>query len=289
VPVTIADLDRWEEAERLEREAEKESGKVYFTSKHGKPPTFCFLSGPMSGMPLWNRELFIDFRTYLVEQVGWEVYSPSDREATQGFDFEKPIGPDNTIDLQESWRHNMAAICESDCLVLLPGWRKSQGSLLELQLAIACDIPVWQGKFTIDDAYEISKLDTAGMQFRMYPPAYDSRMDEIIDSIDPARRGQAVALREYGEQCLELVVRKNADYGGSVWQSPVAAGGISAWYGAWVRLSDKIARVWQIFRDPSRRCVEDESMADTLRDIVGYAIVIGCGWSNGFFSNDDES
>lgn len=85
------------------------------------------------------------------------------------------------------------------------------------------------------------------------------------------------ALKDRGEwdldQMVELLVSKQHDYG----TGNILAFGI---LGIAVRMSDKIERLNNLTRNPLSP--RNESLTDTLRDIVGYAVVSGMVVANHF-------
>ena len=70
-------------------------------------------------------------------------------------------------------------------------------------------------------------------------------------------------LLKISEEVVDMVMRKNHDYG-DAWQKHGTAGIL-------VRLSDKSLRVESLMG--KQALVVDESVRDTLRDIVGYALL----------------
>lgn len=63
----------------------------------------------------------------------------------------------------------------------------------------------------------------------------------------------------------ELLTRKNTDYGSSYYDLRDKYGPV----GFYVRLADKMARIEQL--DKAGAQVKEESVIDTLSDIIGYA------------------
>ena len=72
-------------------------------------------------------------------------------------------------------------------------------------------------------------------------------------------------LKEIHRQCLELAARKNNDYGTAV--DNISVAGLE---GIAVRLFDKAARLLSLTRSAERK-VKDETLEDTLKDMVNYA------------------
>lgn len=80
-------------------------------------------------------------------------------------------------------------------------------------------------------------------------------------------------------KCVDLAQRKNADYTGAsddafanFRNSEVV--GVSVEKGMLVRLMDKISRV-KSFIDKGELMVKDESVEDTIMDIINYACLLG--------------
>jgi len=71
------------------------------------------------------------------------------------------------------------------------------------------------------------------------------------------------ALRDVADEVVELVLRKNADYG-DAWQVYGLAGIL-------VRLSDKAMRVERLAQGEA--LVVEEGARDTLMDMVGYCLL----------------
>lgn len=68
-----------------------------------------------------------------------------------------------------------------------------------------------------------------------------------------------------------LLIRKNTDYGSSVWQSPVLAPECDPGTAIRVRMSDKLSRLQQLLSKPAM--VGGESFNDTLRDFGAYCLL----------------
>lgn len=103
-----------------------------------------FISGPMTGMPDWNRAAFADAECMLRKAGAREVYNPA---------ADSPLGEDSHT--HEHWMlrtlHHLTMLvyCYSDdgnntphwdMLLLLPGWEDSRGARVERDVAAACGI-----------------------------------------------------------------------------------------------------------------------------------------------------
>jgi hypothetical protein len=82
---------------------------------------------------------------------------------------------------------------------------------------------------------------------------------------DQQRIAQAVV--EWGA----LLLRKNHDYGSSVWKTPILAPDCDPGTAIRVRMSDKIQRLTQLLQREAE--VKEESIHDTLRDLGAYCLL----------------
>lgn len=89
-----------------------------------------YLSGPMTGLPDFNRPAFIE-AAKLLRSVGFIVWNPAEsQESLSGAPWSVCM------------RACVAGLLESDWLVQLPGWKDSKGANLEYQIAVHLGIPV---------------------------------------------------------------------------------------------------------------------------------------------------
>ena len=87
-----------------------------------------YISGPMTGIPNFNRPAFKDAQLIL-EAMGHEVFNPG----------ELPYGT-----RRECLEVDIAWICrKAEGMVMLFDWVRSSGSAAELATAKALEIPVW--------------------------------------------------------------------------------------------------------------------------------------------------
>lgn len=77
---------------------------------------------------------------------------------------------------------------------------------------------------------------------------------------------------EQGLQVIDLLLRKNADYGCSAWETPVLTPWLDVDDAILVRMSDKLQRL-RTLMSADEQHVKDESIRDTMRDLAGYAIL----------------
>lgn len=69
------------------------------------------------------------------------------------------------------------------------------------------------------------------------------------------------------EECKEISKAKNSDYNQCV--DAIVLGGLD---GIAIRLLDKVARINSLVRGKEKRQVKDESVRDTLLDVINYAV-----------------
>lgn len=78
-------------------------------------------------------------------------------------------------------------------------------------------------------------------------------------------------IAEVGIGWLDLMLRKNADYGSAVWEVPVLAPTTDAKTAILVRMSDKVSRIRNLLN--AEQQVKGESLEDTLRDLGAYCLL----------------
>lgn len=98
-----------------------------------------YLSGPMTGMKDWNREVFEEAARYL-RNMGAQVFNPAFSSETRKGD---PHSAFMLRDLHEL-TSNMDGKPYYDMLAQLPGWGNSKGAQVELIVARACGIEVFE-------------------------------------------------------------------------------------------------------------------------------------------------
>jgi hypothetical protein len=73
-----------------------------------------------------------------LRELGYEVWSPAERDEQEGFDPKT----DEAKSTAYYMAYDLKAVCESDAVAVLPGWRESTGAKLEVHVAQVCEIPV---------------------------------------------------------------------------------------------------------------------------------------------------
>ncbi len=88
-----------------------------------------YIAGPMTGLPDLNFPAFAnaaaDYRSR-----GCHVENPAE------------INPDPTMPWEECMRRDIPCMLTCDTIIMLPGWRKSRGANIELNLAVAVGMAV---------------------------------------------------------------------------------------------------------------------------------------------------
>lgn len=99
-----------------------------------------YLSGPMTGYPSHNFPAFAEAAARLRE-AGFSVISPAEKDLQTGFD---PDDPEQaaTFDLRAALEWDVAAVLDSDGVVVLDGWEDSSGAMIEVLTAASMGLPV---------------------------------------------------------------------------------------------------------------------------------------------------
>ena len=111
-----------------------------------------YLAGPMRGIDDYNFPEFHKQAAWLRDMC-WEVSSPAERDEEDGLvDPSDPSGWADKIGLAYFMQFDLAAVCSTDCVVLLNGWETSQGARLEAMVAVEVGHPVFEIKeFEVPD------------------------------------------------------------------------------------------------------------------------------------------
>jgi hypothetical protein len=102
-----------------------------------------YISGPMSGLPDFNHPAF---------------HACAERLRTAGFDVVNPaeINPVPIVPRAECMRRDIEALLTCDVIVMLQGWEKSRGAVLEMMVATEVGIhPLCDGGCSI--AVEVAR------------------------------------------------------------------------------------------------------------------------------------
>lgn len=106
-----------------------------------------YLAGPMRGYKLYNFPAFDEYRDKLCD-AGIDVISPADLDRDAGFDPEKDLDYTKSFTKEDCIIRDVEAICrpDVDAVVLMPGWEKSSGVMVELALSLFLKKPCYQLK-----------------------------------------------------------------------------------------------------------------------------------------------
>lgn len=101
--------------------------------------TSYYLAGPMSGLPNFNRDAFVE-AARLLRENGYEVLNPVEMDLIYG-SWEEAI--------KRPWQEHLArdvdtVVNKADGVILLDGWETSRGANLEVRLARTFDKPIYR-------------------------------------------------------------------------------------------------------------------------------------------------
>ena len=89
-----------------------------------------YLSGPMTGLPDFNRPAF-DKAAKNLRDKGYEVWSPAEA-------FDRSV----VMPRSHYMREDIKALLECDTVMMLPNWEQSRGARLEFEIAKELELPV---------------------------------------------------------------------------------------------------------------------------------------------------
>ncbi len=119
----------------------------------------CYLAGPMRGYEENNFPAFHKQAAWL-RAAGWKVFSPAERD-----EADEALNGDWMIDAQTGldyfMQYDLAAVCQTDAVVLMEGWVESQGARLEAAVATEISHPVFEILKTGDGRRYLSFVDPA--------------------------------------------------------------------------------------------------------------------------------
>lgn len=96
--------------------------------------------------------------------------------------------------------------------------------------------------------------------------------DIIIGALLGSRGEDQQTLADVGLQWIETMLRKNADYGSSIFSTKSLAGDVDASARILVRMDDKINRLYTLAKKNNESEV-DESFSDTVQDLGVYCLL----------------
>ncbi len=82
-------------------------------------------------------------------------------------------------------------------------------------------------------------------------------------------------IKEKMEGVTDLLLRKNRDYGSSFRKPGILSGALDSKSKLLVRIDDKLERLGNLLEKNSDGDVSNESMSDTVTDLVGYFVLLG--------------
>lgn len=100
----------------------------------------------------------------------------------------------------------------------------------------------------------------------------NTKLDNVSNALANQHGEDQKLIAEVGIEWLDLLLRKNRDYGSSVFNPPILAPDCLISSAIRVRMSDKIARLNNLFANPKPSI--DESIDDTIRDLGAYCLLL---------------
>jgi hypothetical protein len=111
------------------------------------------------------------------------------------------------------------------------------------------------------------------------PPAAKVPTDDFQENLDAVTRAMCAdadpdqrRIAEVGVRWLAMILRKNHDYGSSVWKEPILTPGLDVGVAIRVRMSDKVSRLRNLLKG-IKNLVETETIDDTFADLGAYCLL----------------
>lgn len=139
-----------------------------------------YLSGPMTGMPNFNREVF-NSHAAAWREAGFTVLNPAELELPEGY---KKIPPLRLWKLM--MRRAIATMMQADVVVMLHGWGSSRGATQEHSLAMALGFEI------LAEASVAHKDEVRKFLYLTYPAR--SAQSEVLTPAGYANRSLQPAL-----------------------------------------------------------------------------------------------
>jgi hypothetical protein len=119
-----------------------------------------YIAGPMSGHDDWNFPAFFEAERQLLG-MGYEVINPAHNDGPTVELALKSAGSPSRPN--HSWayymRRDLPHVLEVDAVCVLPGWQKSNGAMLEAQVARAIGVPL----MVIKDGALVPRIEVIGL------------------------------------------------------------------------------------------------------------------------------
>jgi hypothetical protein len=100
---------------------------------------------------------------------------------------------------------------------------------------------------------------------------YMTDLELVTSAIQSTEDNDQKKIADYGIQWLAMMLRKNADYGSSVFKKPLLAPSLDAGSVILVRMSDKISRLENLCKGTNPQV--NETFLDTVSDLGAYCLL----------------
>lgn len=119
------------------------------------PNKAIYISGPMRGVPELNHPAFDSMEAALLadDMESWTVHSPAATNREHGHTPETPYS--------ECIRLDVESLLKSDAIMLLPGWRQSEGARFEAEIARSFGLEFYEAELWAigtDEAWSWKKI-----------------------------------------------------------------------------------------------------------------------------------
>jgi Domain of unknown function (DUF5664)/Domain of unknown function (DUF4406) len=183
-----------------------------------------YLAGPMRGYERFNFDAFFSLENACVSHF-IDIVSPARHDVELGLDPNLAPKLPDWFSLEGALKWDLEQICQSNGIILIPGWSTSEGAKKELSVCEWTGGEVWYARQNIDDSWELSDRPYGSDSPKYTPDVAEIKgliggETRIIDPVSGAAKGSKLArfdlvpedviyelAEHYGKGCAKYAAR----------------------------------------------------------------------------------